>query len=724
MYKTFAFVLIALAAATAAPAATSRVHSILPFQELEWPLGGDYPNFLANAVAIDGDSIVTVVEPEGAKEESTPNTRVVLLFRRGTDGRWAYSRTLAQVTAPQSELRAELAMKNNIAVIKIHRDGATVWEKTGGNWVEATVANGLHEPGGFAISGSRILAGSSGCAHDGLIYEKSPANGSWVIAGQIAPDAGVCADQARAVELNYDYAFIRNSPALVRSYKKNGSALAWEPSRVINLTGQAATYNGPVAVQLSSAVAPGLAYFTRATTTWSYGGQIMPLDYAMGTGDGGKVIFRDGVLLSSEGWDQPRSEHTPYVYVPNAAGGFDHVGILRGAGTFNSDFDISGRTIVSASGTDFGFIQGFVTVYVLPSTLATPPAIANNFDARDLSGLTITPGTFVLAGNSSNYLLRRPAGSSVDAAAVFNDTDWRDFQLIQADVTPSVFSSSDGRYGIAVRYVDADNYYFAAVSGISTFQLGRKVNGVTTILAEEDVDVRSARTYHVALSINGKQLIASLSGFADAYLQAEDATLAHGRAALATHSASGDVDNAYVAPTTSTALFSQEYPLYVFGRPLAQAGGNWHEVDAGLQQSDTSGNAFAIVPGPALDNQSVTTDAILDSFGSTDPVAWFGVVARYVDQRNYYYLAVRSSNSLQIRKVVNGVVTMLKGVTLNITPGSTHRYNFDVRGNELTASVDDVVKLRAIDSSLPRGQYGMATYRAAATYSLVSARQP
>ena len=154
------------------------------------------------------------------------------------------------------------------------------------------------------------------------------------------------------------------------------------------------------------------------------------------------------------------------------------------------------------------------------------------------------------------------------------------------------------------------------------------------------------------------QLIAGLSGAADAYLQAEDASpLTHGRAGLVTHHASGDVDNVYVAPTAAKGLFYREWPLFDFGRPLTYGGGNWHEVGTGLQQSDTSGNAFAIVPGPAIDNQSVTTDAILGSFGSTNPVSWFGVVARYVDPRNYYYLSVRSSGQLQIRKVVNGAVT-------------------------------------------------------------------
>jgi hypothetical protein len=74
--------------------------------------------------------------------------------------------------------------------------------------------------------------------------------------------------------------------------------------------------------------------------------------------------------------------------------------------------------------------------------------------------------------------------------------------------------------------------------------------------------------------------------------------------------------------------------------------------------------------------------------------------------------------------VVNGVVTVLKGVTLTIGPGDDHHYELEVRGNELSATVDGVVLARAIDDSLASGQVGFATYRAGASYSLVSAYQP
>ena len=715
MSKLLAFILIAFAAAV--PAAQPRVHSVDPVQTLEWPLGGDHPNFLAWAVGIDGDSIIVLVDTAD-QNENNPNTRVALLYRRGADGRWTYSRSLMQVTAPQSDLRAELTMKNNLAVIKIGPDVATVWEKIGGNWVQATVANGLHEPGHFAISGSRILAGSSGCENDGLIYEKSSA-GSWVITGRIAPDAGVCADQPRDVDLNYDYAYIRSSSTLVRSYKKNGSALQWPADRTITLTGHAATVPGAVAVQRGSAVTPGLAYYTRGTN-WNFVGQLKPIDYAMGPGDGGRVIYRDGLVLTFDGWDIPNYSHGPYVYAPNSTGGFDHVAIL-GADDVSLDFDISGKTVVVASATDFGFVEGEVAVYVLPPLVA-PPAIANNFNARNISGFTLTPGNgFALLGNSSNYYFRQTIAAR-DAAAAYNNTDWSSYQGIEADVTPTSWDLSTSYSGVAVRYVDDNNFYFAGIRSSGNFEIGRKLNGATTILAQRALNVAPLATHHIDLSISGSKLTAYIAG--DNELTAEDASLAHGSAALVTHRARANFDNTYVKPTAGLSLFSQEYPLYVFGRELTYIGGHWDQPNAGLQQSDTSGSAFAIIPNPAIHDQGIKAYATLDSFGSTNPVSWFGLVARYVDPQNYYYLSVRSSNSLQIRKVVNGVVTVLKGVTFTVRPGVEHRYEFEVRGNELSATADGVVLARAIDNSLASGQYGFATYRAGATYTVVTALQP
>jgi hypothetical protein len=87
MSKLSALILIAFAASV--PAAQPRVHSIPVLQTLEVPFGEDYPPYIYQDVAIDGDSIIALIDNQ---LEGDPTTRVALLYRRGADGRWASPR--------------------------------------------------------------------------------------------------------------------------------------------------------------------------------------------------------------------------------------------------------------------------------------------------------------------------------------------------------------------------------------------------------------------------------------------------------------------------------------------------------------------------------------------------------------------------------------------------------------------------------------------------------
>jgi hypothetical protein len=43
---------------------------------------------------------------------------------------------------------------------------------------------------------------------------------------------------------------------------------------------------------------------------------------------------------------------------------------------------------------------------------------------------------------------------------------------------------------------------------------------------------------------------------------------------------------------------------------------------------------------------------------------WFGVLARYTDARNYYYVTLRSDNTIALRKLVNGAIHVLDSAPL------------------------------------------------------------
>ena len=695
----------------AATGALARTHTVWPAQYLLSP-DASY-EFFGMAAAIDSDSIVTLAD--------RPGGRVALLYRRNASGQWNYSRTLLDVTAPPEQLRARLAMKNGIAVIQI-TETATIWERVAGNWVQGQTAAPILEPGNYAISGSSILAGGSGCDHDALIYQKA-ADGRWTVTGRIGPDAGVCNVRGLAVELNYDYALVRGANNTVRAYRKNGTALAWQSAGSFVLTGQ--TFS-PMALQKTVAAAPGSAFFRRTGTTWNYQDQFLPADYANGTGHAFGVKYRDGVLLSTEAYGEIHAFSKVYVYVPNAAGGFDHAAILETPG-YTQDFDVSGNTVVVGADDPGGGVPS-LTVFTLPSPLVPPAAIANNFDARDISGFTQTPGSqFALAGNSANYLFRQ-SSLTVEAHALLNGSDWAGYQRIEADITPRAFDGSNRWFGLALRYTDESNFYYLTLRNTNIIELKRKLNGEILTLAQASLPIALNARRHVMMVASSDGLSVSIDGVR--LLTSHDAQLMHGRAALMTFRTSADFDNVYVSPTAPINLMYKDYPFYWYdwGRHFTELGGHWEitgqEDPEGLSQTDTSGSAFAL-NGSITDDQVISAHIRLDSFtGSTSQVASYGLLARYVDPQNYYYLSIRSSNQLQIRKLVNGVITVLKAVSFTAVPGQMREFTLSVLGNELHVEVDGVRVATAIDNDLPRGIYGMSTYRTAATWQDISVEQP
>ena len=154
--------------------------------------------------------------------------------------------------------------------------------------------------------------------------------------------------------------------------------------------------------------------------------------------------------------------------------------------------------------------------------------------------------------------------------------------------------------------------------------------------------------------------------------------------------------------------------------------GTWScSGDTGLyivQQSSTAGVARALI-GTPTDDQVVTTRARATSFGSGQD-RWFGIAARYVDASNYYYLTVRTSNTVSLRKVVNGAITVLGTAPLRLRPNTWYDLRLDAVGNELRAFVNGTQVLQAVDTSHASGQGGLLTYKTAAEYMNYFAWQP
>jgi len=419
-----------------AGAAQARVHTVPHSQLLRLPQEQQGEGFPAIAVAIDGNSLIAILDRAAGRQ--------ALLYRRSSNGQWAFSRVLLQSTAPASQLRASLAMKNGLATFDI--DGVTtIWERISNDWVRANVEqDDVSLIGGHSISERRILVGSTGCDMDGAIFEKA-ADGVWRITELLPESSQVCRTEERDVELNYDYALVNDNPLHdVRVYRRGSPGFTWNAAGTFALVGESANRGGPLGLQRTVAVAPGSTFYRRTNGLWNHAGSVVPIDYGLGAGDAERVVYRDSVLLTVEATDIGFA--SPYAYVLDASGQFDHVAILDSPGNV-LDLDISGRSVVAATETpQQGW--GSVAVYELPSPLVPPEAISNNFDARDVSGFQ-AGSSFALAGSGDNALYRQ-SSSTGDARAVLTDSDFR-YQTVRVELRPNNFNGADAWAGDAFR---------------------------------------------------------------------------------------------------------------------------------------------------------------------------------------------------------------------------------------------------------------------------------
>ncbi len=699
--------------------AEARVHSITPTQYLSPPDAQSFEGYPPLAVGIDGDWLIVIAD--------RPTYRGAFLYRRYvSDGRWRFNRTLMRTTVPAAQRRAGLAMRNGLAVIDIAGQ-SMIWESIPGGWIRARTESPIHLPGGYTISLDRILIGGDGCAADGYLFQKT-SGGAWGVTGRL-PSPGACVAGERDVELNYDYALVNSPEGTIRAYRRNGMAIDWASAGDFPLQGESTGRAGPMALQNVTAAAPGSTIYRRSGTTWTLDQTLMPADYAKGTGDAHAVLYRDQVLITIEGLADQWLWAGPHLYVPDATGKFQNVGILDARGN-TIDIDISKDTVVAASEDQFGVPE--VAVFALPTPLVPPDAIVNDFNAQDVSGFETTPsGAYALAGSGTEWLYRQPTASGATQALI-TGSDWSYYQSIDFRVRPGTLTFPGQWVGAALRYIDADNYYFVSIYH-DRMAINRRLNGVTTELSSTSLGGTNNNRFHdlhfrIERSPGGLAGVDRLRASFDLVFEASasDSSLTHGSAALLTHEARADFDNLRVSPSSRYGLMFMNF-LDNPGRPLETHGGTWTEENTqwpyGVRQSDTAVLATA-VGGAPIDDQRVRSTIRLESFGSTNPVPWFGVIARYQDPLNYYYLSVRGSGQLQIRKVVNGVTTVLAAKSFTVNPGEFHEYELHAFGDQLHAAVDRVVIATAHDSDLPVGRHGLATYRTDAFFSDIIVDQP
>jgi pectate lyase len=147
------------------------------------------------------------------------------------------------------------------------------------------------------------------------------------------------------------------------------------------------------------------------------------------------------------------------------------------------------------------------------------------------------------------------------------------------------------------------------------------------------------------------------------------------------------------------------------------SGGTWSVVTDGssaLRQSGTSSDARARAGSSTWDNYTVTARVRPTAFSGSN--RFVAVLARAQSNTSYYYLALRSNNTVELKKLVNGSSTTLATASLSVVAGTWYTVRLEVSGTSLRGSVNNGTPLTATDSQFSTGQVGVATFFASASF--------
>ncbi|GAA1033941.1 hypothetical protein GCM10009557_37200 [Virgisporangium ochraceum] len=147
------------------------------------------------------------------------------------------------------------------------------------------------------------------------------------------------------------------------------------------------------------------------------------------------------------------------------------------------------------------------------------------------------------------------------------------------------------------------------------------------------------------------------------------------------------------------------------------SGGSWSVVSDGspvFRQSGTSSDARARAGTSTWTDYAVTARVRPTAFNGSN--RFVAVLARAQSNTSYYYLALRSNNTVELKKLVNGSSTTLATASVTVTVGTWYTLRLEVSGSTLRGTVDGGAATTATDSQYSSGQIGVATFNATASF--------
>jgi hypothetical protein len=251
------------------------------------------------------------------------------------------------------------------------------------------------------------------------------------------------------------------------------------------------------------------------------------------------------------------------------------------------------------------------------------------------------------------------------------------------------------------------------------------LGGTFTTLGTAPLAVALGATHRIRLEAVGDHIRVLVNN--RPVIRVRDSALAGGgRPGIMMFRTQADYDNVLVNQNPAFTALLDDFQLINFDWHIAA--GTWNRVDTGTswvrRQSDLTGGARLLAIGETFGDQIIEADLRPTQFSGTD--RWFGPVARYRDDANYHYVTLRTSGSLQIRKLVDGAAQTLASVPFTVQPNVSYRVRLEAIGTSLRVYVNGVLRAEATDPSITpvASTAGVAMYKTALDLDNVVIAQP
>jgi hypothetical protein len=717
--------LASLALGTFATTSLARPQVIIPSATLENPEPQQWMSF-GGEIASNGEYLLVLGAGEGPDFEVN---RAAFLYRR-VQGSWQYQGVLDQSSREYDSYYYPNAFDfdGDLAVVEL--DGAArAWRLTDSGWQPGPLVGGPTVD--LELDGEAMVYGTGDCNWDGVALD--PAAGTWVPTALRGQPRG-CDDEFWGGEVDRLGDFIVLGTAYTADLEPQEAPVferteaGWQ-RRTTLLPPEGARFSGAVALVGSAAGMEAIldAPFGAYSYSMPWGNRSPHRLQATDTYAADARHFRDSTIESGGGFVFLRERSADQaVFVINAyrgdhASGYQHVAVLmaeRGV-DLNRQFDVTqtpeGLIVLATGG-------GAAYEFRIPDDLSLPSPRYEDFEEGAGAWQPSAGSQFGVVTEGSNRVFRQ-SNDAGDALALLADASWQD-QSIEADVTPLSFNGSDRWVGLVTRYQDARNHYYVTLRSSGSVQLRRMTDGVFTELARAPVTVTPGTTYRLRLQSVGSQHRVYVNDVP--LLDVDDATLsAAGQAGVRMYRTRADVDNVVVTPSPFTTLFANDFSSSSAGAWTFTGSGQWQTANGVYAQNSVGAEARALT-GTSVRDQVVRARIRPMAYAAASGTQerWTGLLARYVDDSNYYYVTLRSSQQLSLRKLVNGRIFTLGTVSQPVALGTSLDVRLEAVGDQLRVFVDGRLRLQVRDQSHAQGRGGLMTYKAAAQFDDYLAYQP